>query len=129
MDKTRKMPSLLWLVSQQEEVVIPVHPVGDGPGRAFPAEVGSTEGKTAQWVLKFWRRFSHYSFQKPQKTFFQGTKSQVKLVSDSSLTPPQLSLSGFCLQSDSSSSPPRGTSERRELFQPTLQRKEAVQQC
>lgn len=49
MGKTRKMPSLLWLVSQQEEVVIPVHPVGDGPGRAFPAEVGSTEGKTASF--------------------------------------------------------------------------------
>lgn len=59
---------------------------------------------------------------------FRLRESQVKLGSDSSPTPPQLS-SWFLLAMWFIFLTPRGTSESREVFQPTLQRKKAVQQC
>lgn len=56
---------------------------------------------------------------------FRVRESRVKLRSDSSPTPPHLSLSDFCLQSDSSSSLPEAALKEEKFFQ----RKEAVQHC
>lgn len=106
---TRKRPP--WAAGSTVRGGVPkVHPKGAGPGRGFPARDGPPEGRTAQWGLKPCSRFSCYFFQKKKKSqkTFRIRGSPIRKWLFPNRTPSlslSLSLSDFCLQSHSSSSP------------------------
>lgn len=82
-------------------------PTGEGGiPRAHLIEAGSREKKTCPVGPKIPEEIQSLPPKNHKRLSFRERESRVKLGSDSSRTPPHLSLSDFCLQSDSSSSLP-----------------------